>query len=94
MERADLTVTEILITDVKDAYIGSKGVRATDVFEVHGHEPLYFVRGSRTNMVGPNRQGRFLVVALAHVDKTVWRLITAYWNDDGRARRIYEEARR
>jgi hypothetical protein len=41
-------------------------------------------------MIGPNRRGRFLWVSIMQVTGTEWRLITAYWNNDGRAQRAYE----
>jgi hypothetical protein len=41
-------------------------------------------------MIGPTLTGRFLVVGIMRIEGSVWRLVTAYWNDDGRAQRLYE----
>lgn len=95
MEAADIKVWAILFDDTKIDYIATKGVMPADVDEVHGNRPRYFVRNPARNlynMIGPNRAGRFLVAGLQQITETQFRLVTAYWNNDGRAQRIYEDA--
>jgi hypothetical protein len=95
VERAAIEVQTIAIDASKAEYIFRvHNVLPRDVDEALRNSPRYFVRSRPAglyNMIGPNRSGRFLVVGLAHVAGTEWRLITAYWNDDGRARRAYGE---
>ena len=93
MEEAFIEVREILIDDAKTAYIADKGVTPSDVDEVHGFQPRYFEwkpEWAVFDMIGPNRNGRFLIAGIQHIGGHQYRLVTAYWNDDGRARRIYE----
>jgi hypothetical protein len=93
VEAADLDVWFILIDEAKAEYIARKGVYPEDVQEVHDLAPRYFLKNAAWglyNMIGPNRDRRFLVVSITHQEGTTWRLITAYWNGDGRARKIYE----
>jgi hypothetical protein len=93
VEQADLEVEIITIDAGKAGYIWHvHNVRTSDVDEVLRNAPRYFVRSRPAglyNMIGPNRDGRFLVVGLEQAIGPEWRLITAYWNDDGRAKRTY-----
>ena len=95
MERAELAVETITIDIRKAEYIlREHDVRTTDVAEVHANRPRYFIRSVPAglyNMIGPNLRGRFLVAGIMHVVGDEWRLITAYWNTDGRAEEIYIE---
>jgi hypothetical protein len=89
VEAADIDVWYVSIDEAKAAYIATKGVYPEDVQEVHDLAPRYFLKNAGRglyNMIGPNEHGRFLVVSLMHLEGQTWRLITAYWNDDGRAR--------
>ena len=61
--------------------------------EVHDLAPRYFLKRpawSLYNMIGPSASGRLLVVSIQQIEGPNWRLVTAYWNSDGRARRVYE----
>ncbi|HEX5368986.1 MAG TPA: hypothetical protein VFY10_06175 [Dehalococcoidia bacterium] len=95
-DRAEIVVEDILIDERKAAYIRKKGVQTHDVLEVLEHIPHFFEEtidsNHRYSMLGPNRAGKFLLVAIARVEGNEWRLITAYWlTRRGRARRLYEE---
>ena len=62
----------------------------------HGGLPLLVIayalgKNDPRRVIGPNRRGRFLIVGLQQVTETQFRLVTAYWNNDGRAQRIYED---
>lgn len=92
MQRIDLTVENIEVDPRKADYIRSKGVEPEDVAEVLLTAPAYFLFNSQRgiyDMIGPNRRGRFLVAGIQHLTENNWRLVTAYWNDDGRAKRDY-----
>jgi hypothetical protein len=96
VERADIEVATLQVDDEKATYIlYTHDVTVDAVFEVWQNAPRYFVeyneRGPRYSLLGPNRNGRFLVVAIAPVDVGVWRVVTAYWIRDARGRRRYEE---
>jgi len=93
--RVDLTVEIIEIDPRKAEYIRSKGVEPEDVAEVLLNAPAYFLFSDQWgiyDMIGPNNAGRFLIAGIQHVAGSNWRLVTAYWNDDGRAERQYLEA--
>jgi hypothetical protein len=94
--RVDLVVVYLEIDDGKAAYIArEKHVTTDDVHEVLGLKPHFFVRrgerGDEYSALGPNAGGRYLTIAMAplgpHGD---WRLISAYWLDGRRGRRLYE----
>jgi uncharacterized DUF497 family protein len=93
--RIDIDIAELIIDEAKSAYIATKGVDFDDVLEVLRGSPRFFVshagHGPRYAMLGPNRAERFLLVAIAHVDARVWRVVTAYWLRQSRGRRLYEE---
>jgi hypothetical protein len=97
VERAplEIDISEMMIDEAKSAYIATKGVNFADVLEVLALRPRFFVsvteRGTRYAMLGPNRTGRFLLVAIGHVEAGVWRVITAYWLRAARGRRLYGE---
>jgi hypothetical protein len=93
VELADIDVNAIAIDEAKAEYIAKKGVFPADIQEVHGNAPKFYLRNQAWNlynMIGPNLSGRFLVVGIQYVVNERWRVVTAYWNDDGRAQRIYE----
>lgn len=90
----EIEVASIVIDERKAAYIATKGVKTTDVTEVFENQPRFFEEvkddRSRYSMLGPNGSGRFLLVAIAHVEDAEWRLISAYWLRANRGRRLYE----
>ena len=92
---ADLEVASIAIDEAKAGYIQTKGVAVEDVGEVLGNLPKFFVTvvddQRRTCMIGPNRSGRFLLVPIRQVEGADYRLISAYWLNERRGQRIYEE---
>lgn len=93
MEEADIEVWYIQIDEDKAEYIAGKDVYPEDVQEVHDLAPRYFLKRPAWglyNMIGPNANGRLLVVSIQQIEGPNWRLVTAYWNTDGRARRLYE----
>ncbi len=94
MERTELEVAELTADDRKRAYLLTKGVSFVDVLEVFLGHPRYFhsrsVSGERFAILGPNKGGRFLLVPILPGDSHgVWRVVTAYWLNERRARRFY-----
>jgi hypothetical protein len=56
VEAGDIKVWVIVFDDAKVEYLGSKGVTAADVDEVHGNRPRYFIWNptrSLYDMIGP-----------------------------------------
>ena len=99
--RVDLEVEEINISEGKAAYIAERGIRPADVFQVLWNtevEPHFFERYNSEkdkleySMLGCVRSGRFLRVAIEHVDGAEWRLVTAFWMSSNRGERDYESA--
>ena len=94
MESADITVDSITIQPAKAAFIlRTHHVEEEDILEVFANAPVFYLFDARWmvyDMVGPNRYGRFLVVGIQRIDGNDWRVVTAYWNTDGRAEKIYE----
>lgn len=101
MERrlAAISVSSIAISEAKAGYIITKGVLVADVNEVFENAPRFFLEvnaegDSRYFFLGPNLNGRFLLVAIAPVESSEeeneWRLISAYWLRERRGRRLYE----
>jgi hypothetical protein len=93
--RIALDISEIDIDDAKEAYINSKGVEADDFWEVLANDPHFFLvtdaSRERYNLLGPNKAGRFLLVPIAPVVGSRWRLISAYWLDRRRGQRLYDQ---
>ena len=94
MEQADLEVLTVAADDRKRAYLAAKGVDFADVVEVFQHRPRFYrstnERGERFAILGPNLAGRFLLTAVAETEiPGEWRVITAYWLAERRARRYY-----
>jgi hypothetical protein len=95
LERADLGVEWLLLDTAKESYIQTAHrVSGTDVFEVFANAPHFYRntsgKGAPGVMLGPNRAGRFLTVAIAPVDSAgAWRVVTAYWLRESRGRRRY-----
>lgn len=94
MERAFITVDDLLLDDSKAAYIfDAHNVHRDDVLHVFLARPRFFAKltemGIRYNMLGPTGDGRFLLVAIRHVESTTWRVVTAYWLNRQRAETIY-----
>jgi hypothetical protein len=91
----NLEVGNIAIDEAKARYIETKGAQVEDVGEVLRTSPRFFVTvvegRRRVAMIGPNRSGRFLLVPISDVERTDYRLITAYWLARGRGQKIYEE---
>jgi hypothetical protein len=88
----DITVAAILITDAKAEYIHrAHGVERREVVEAMMNRPRYFMDDKgRYALIGPVLSGRFLLVAIEPEDEDGdWRLITAHWLQETRARRIY-----
>jgi hypothetical protein len=98
VEQVELDIASLDISDEKAAYIDTvKGVSPADVYEVLSYRPRMFMnrteRGDRYAVLGPNRRGRYLTIAIAATDiDGNWRLITAYWLRESRGRRLYEGA--
>ena len=97
MESANLHIEELIIDARKADYISTKyRVSPADVFEVLHTAPKFTHFDRRWgifDMIGPNRAGRFLVAGIQQVEGTTWRLVTAYWNTDGRAQKDCERLR-
>lgn len=92
MKRVNLSVDVITISEAKLGYIRTKDVDEADVNEVLLNAPAYFLFNSEWgiyDMIGPNLAGRILYVGIQNVQADEWRLVTAFWNDDGRGRRFY-----
>ena len=96
LERADLGVESLLLDTAKESYIqAAHDVSGSDVFEVFANAAHFYRntsgKGAPAVMLGPNRAGRFLTVAIAPVEaEGVWRVVTAYWLRDSCGRRRYE----
>ena len=95
VEREDLGVEALMLDTAKEAYIqAAHGVTGNDVFEVFTNAPHFYRnvggRGAPGVILGPNRDGRFLLVAIAPVEDGLWRVVTAYWLGESRRRRRYE----
>jgi hypothetical protein len=94
--RADLVVTDLAISQDKAAYVLSeKRVSEDDMREVLALSQRFFVRqgeaGPEYSALGPSLSGRYLTIAIAPLEEEgYWRLITAYWLDERRGRRLYE----
>jgi hypothetical protein len=94
--RIDLVVMDLAIDEGKAAYIETeKKVTPADVQEVLGLSPRFFVRQSERGPayagLGPNLAGRYITFAIEPLDiEGNWRLVTAYWLREIRARRLYE----
>jgi hypothetical protein len=83
-----LDVQDLFIDEDKADYImASKGVTEAEVFQVlwnTNREPHFFERLNVEKdkleyaMVGQTTGGRWLRVAIEHVEAGLWRLITAY----------------
>ena len=72
--------------------IREHNVDPLQILEVHRNQPRYFVRnrGLRTfNMIGQTFAGRWMVVSTQPIEEAVFRVVTAYWNNDGRAAKLY-----
>jgi hypothetical protein len=95
VERAELDVAELILDDAKANYIAiHHDVMASDIDEVFRNEPRYLVSykdgKERFAMLGPSKAGRFLTVAIMRTNGSTWRVVTAYWLRESRARRFYE----
>jgi hypothetical protein len=94
--RVEIVVTDLAIAADKAAYIAvEKKVSENDVREVLALRPRFFVRegtgGPEYSVLGPNLAGRYLTIAIAPLEEEGdWRLLTAYWLDERRGRRLYE----
>lgn len=94
--RVDLEIAELRIDSRKEEYPGQLGKQVSfdDILEVLGNEPRCYVLSAggriRYNILGPNNAGRYLLTAIGHVEATVWRVITAHWMEERRARRDYD----
>jgi hypothetical protein len=95
-QRVEIEVTELTVDDAKAAYIERQhNVTAADVSQVMEGVPHFFLRrgrrGDEYSVLGLNRAGRYLVIAIAQVHGGEWRLVTAYWLNERRGRRLYDE---
>lgn len=94
MERVDITVDNLSVDARKAEYLLTKHqVGLADLFEVYNNVPVYFLFNAARgiyDMIGPTLRGRFMVVGIRRIEGNEWQVVTAYWNDDGRAQRTYE----
>jgi hypothetical protein len=94
--RIELEITELTIDEAKEQYLArlEKQVTLDDILEVLSNEPHFFAleeRGrTRYNLLGPNNAGRFLLTAVARLEGTRWRVVTAHWMDARRGKRDYD----
>jgi hypothetical protein len=97
VQRADITVDNLSIDPRKAEYLLKEHqVGIEDVFDVYNNAPAYFVfdpEWETYDMIGPTLSGRFMVVGIRRIEGNEWRVVTAYWNDDGRAQKEYEGQR-
>lgn len=93
--RIELEIAELQVDERKERYLqAQKRVEYLDILEGLFNAPRFFrlTSGGRTrfNMLGPNRGGRYLLTAIANVEDTRWRVVTAHWLDERRGKRDYE----
>lgn len=97
-ERLDSIRVDSFIWDVSPdgnvLHIQRHNVRPGDVEDVAANEPHYYLnlpgKSATHIMVGPNRTGRFLLVAMSRSgSETSWYVITAVWLERNRGARFY-----
>jgi hypothetical protein len=97
MERVDLIVADFRFDDDNASHISRHDVHEHDLREVLANAPQYFVnppspdRTASHLMLGPNKDGRFILAAISEVEPNIWRPVTAHWFHTRLARRFYEE---
>lgn len=86
---------ELLIEDEKAEYLlHEHHVRPNEIVEVLENEPRYFLRSAERElytMVGQTSAGRWMVVSIQPFRESAFRVVTAYWNNDGRAEKLWRQ---